>query len=162
MGTKQKDGAAVESSTDPRTMTDEQLSAHVDQLAAAHEDALVGIKELERMAQKARDESDRAYKEVQAARSEAHRIADRAERLRGEQLRRTTPFERGDVVEDDQGVRYRVHRIVFVESSRYVGNRYEELTPGEVYGIRLTKTGTEAYAKPRQIVSSAPLKKVVD
>lgn len=162
MGTKQKDGAAVESSTDPRTMTDEQLTAHIDQLSAAHEDALVGIKELERVTQKARDEVDRHYRAVHDARSETNRIADRIERLRGEQLRRTTPFDRGDVVEDDQGVRYRVHQVVFVESSRYVGNKYETLVPGQVYGIRLTKTGTEAYAKPRQIVSSAPLKKVED
>lgn len=77
------------------------------------------------------------------------------EKGKGEQLRRTAPFREGDIVLDDQGVRYRVHKVAFIKE--WVNNQPVEA--GSVWGIRLTKNGVEAYARPRVIVSSKPLVK---
>ena len=156
MGTKTKTEFSV-SEVDVRSMTDEQLGAELDQLNAALEDVAKLYKSASAAYEEWRRERDEAGRKLSRAAEDAHRLfrntKDRISAIAGERLRRTTPFDRGDIVEDDQGVRYRVHRVVFRDFE-------EALEVGKVYGIRLTKTGTEAYAKPREIVSSSPLKKV--
>lgn len=66
------------------------------------------------------------------------------------------PFDVGDIVEDEVGVRYRVTRVGQVLEDVYDRRgRWVESVPGvwNAEGIRLTATGIEAHVKPRLIRS---------
>lgn len=135
---------------DTRTKTEAQLRVVYDQLLAEYESYAKEAAEHEA--------------ELKSVRRDRDDVGERLADIANELARRTTPFTRGDIVEDDQGVRYRVHDVHFKNSryTNYSGLGKINTEPGTVFGIRLLKNGSEAYAKAREIVASKPLRKVTE
>ena len=136
------------STTQPRKMTEEQLEQQFDQLQAEWAEVSEQY-----------DELNQRLRELGNRKSA---LGEKLAAIANEQARRTIPFQKGDIVVDDQGVRYRVHDV-HLRNTRYhdySGSfRTLDAKTGTVFGIRLTKNGNEAYARPREIVSSTPLTK---
>lgn len=92
-----------------------------------------------------RDQIDAEARELQAQLDE---LRSRRSKLNAEIASYRIPYQRGDIVEDEKGVQYRVTQVLW---------------PGEpaLRGIRLTKEGHEAHKDPRSIYSRR-LRKVMD
>lgn len=120
------------------------LQSQLDQLKAQQTQLLDHIGELE--------------SSLIPIRSEAHQVENMIRKVERRIAEASLPYKRGDIVADDQGVQYRVHEVY--RSSEWSHSLHRYLPAGTVMGIRLTKTGMEAYGKAREIVSSAPLVKV--
>lgn len=86
-------------------------------------------------------------------REQGRRLHEELEELRTKVI--PPPFNVGDVVVDEFDVRFRVTFVKQRRSGRYDrhGDYVEPTTEWYLEGIRLTKTGVEAYAKGRELYS---------
>lgn len=125
--------------TELAELTEAQVKAQIDQLETGNRDLTNRIRSLDTKIEELRNKRNEL-------RSKHYSNDVELRQLNQELTKRSIPFVAGDVVADDLGVRYRVHQVNYDLHM--------------VYGIRLTKTGNEAYAKPRVIRSTKPLKKV--
>lgn len=87
--------------------------------------------------------------------AEARGLQDQLDQLRSRRIKINQqiasyriPYERGDIVEDEKGVQYRVTQVLWSGEP-------------DLRGIRLTKEGHEAHKDPRSIYSRK-LRKVTD
>lgn len=146
-----------------RSLTDAKLAKAIDDAEASYDLADTARRkaqdEYSALQSRHAAESTPYYKALQDASSAMWEIERQLRDMRAEVATRQVGFHPGDIVEDDQGIRFRVHEVI-VWPDTWSDALRRHLDAGSVLGIRLTKSGIEAHAKPRVLVSSKPFVKV--
>jgi len=127
-----------------------QIQADVDKYDAMVKEKYDEVEETRRSLNSLLDAKRTTLREIEGQRNQL-----RTELAEAQKVANPQPFNVGDIVEDEVGVRYRVTHVSQMVEWRDDLGRHAPL-PGGVWnaeGIRLTTTGIEAHVKPRLIRS---------